>query len=359
MIALTDVAHPWEARGDIGCVIGRSVIDQDHFILGIIKFAKRIETGRKRLAAVVRANNYRDERRARQRTKRQSGVVLPELFPKRVKRFLRLPLPGYNPKAQTRDSLTAGKPFVRPGKENRSGKTALHHAIDVPTEHFGLFLLRMPEGVHAEFAKNQRPFFRQILQPQQVALKIRLIVQVNVETAKVDVLGKEIFGWRISRVGKKRGRIKRPPDPHQFLHKFHYAARPEPAHHGAGDLVSHEITENRRVTRIGIYCDANSLCDFMACSSLPQKLDMLRPWQCDERTHAGSGATIEKPSRGDMIDPHDVEAGLAHQRQVGFNLSLPSEIISVCVRLEWSVGNPLNEKFFVALEKEFRDSANP
>src|ERR687892_1418572 len=117
MIALTDVAHPWEPRGDIGCVIGRSVIDEDHFILGIIKFAQRIETGRERLAAVVRANNYRDERRARQRTKRQSGVVLPELFPKRVKRLLRLPLPGYDPECPIRDFLPAGKPFVRPGKE--------------------------------------------------------------------------------------------------------------------------------------------------------------------------------------------------------------------------------------------------
>src|SRR6266545_8267923 len=86
---------------------------------------------------------------------------------------------------------------------------------------------------------------------------------------------------------------------------------------------------------------------------------MLRPRQCDEHTHAGSGATIKKPLRWDMINPHNVEAGLAHQRQIDVDLFRPSEIISLCIRFERSVGNPFDKKFLVSFEKEFRNRPNP
>src|SRR5437016_11450081 len=101
-----------------------------------------------------------------------------------------------------------------------------------------------------------------------------------------------------------------------------------------------------------------SFSNLTARFSLGQKLDMLRPWQCDEHTHAGTCATIEKPSRWNMVDPHHVEAGLAHQRQIGVNLLRSSEIISVCVRLERTIGDPFKKKFPIAFEKEFRDRAN-
>src|ERR1700688_3645303 len=48
--------------------------------------------------------------------------------------------------------------------------------------------LRMPDRGHAEFAQNERPFFSQILQSQQVFLKVALVVQVNVEAEKIDIL---------------------------------------------------------------------------------------------------------------------------------------------------------------------------
>ena len=178
----------------------------------------------------------------------------------------------------------------------------------MPAEHFGLFLLRIPDGVHAEFAENQRPFLRQILQPQQVTFEVPLIVQVNVETAKIDVLREKIFGWRIRGVGKKRSGVNCPPHPNQFLDKFHHPARAKPAHHGAGNFVSNKISENRRVARISTHSCTHCFSNLTARFSLGQKLDMLRPWQCNEHTHAATCATIEKPSRWNMIDPHHVEA---------------------------------------------------
>ena len=84
---------------------------------------------------------------------------------------------------------------------------------------------------------------------------------------------------------------------------------------------------------------------------------MLRPWQGDKHTHAGSGATIEKPLRWDMINPHHVEADLAHQCQIGIDLFRSSEIISLCVRFERSVGNPFNKKFSGRLRKRISQLA--
>ena len=174
---------------------------------------------------------------------RQCGILLTKLFLKREEGFLRFPLPCDDPECPIADFLSTGKPFVRPGKKNRAGKTAFHHAIDMPAEHFSLLVLRMPDRIQAEFAKDQRTLFRQILQTQQVAFEIALIVQVNIETGKIDVLRQEIFGRWISGVGKKNIRIHATSDPNQFLYEFCDAACPEPTHHRARNFIADEVTE--------------------------------------------------------------------------------------------------------------------
>src|SRR5439155_20784470 len=101
-----------------------------------------------------------------------------------------------------RKYLPSRKPLHRPGEKNRSGKTAFNHAVNVPTEHFGMLVLRMPDRVHAEFNNNKRMFTGEILQPQQVTFEIALIVKVNVETGKIGILREQIFGGRIRRIRK-------------------------------------------------------------------------------------------------------------------------------------------------------------
>ena len=109
------------------------------------------------------------------------------------------------------DLLFAGVPFVGPGEKNRSGQTAAHDAVDVPAEHFGLLVFAVANRVHPEFAEHERFFFRQILQSQQILFEIALVVQVNVETAEIDILRQEIFCRRITRVGKENIRIASRP----------------------------------------------------------------------------------------------------------------------------------------------------
>ena len=144
---------------------------------------------------------------------RQAGAVSPQFFFKRVEGLLGFALPRDDAKCPVCDFLAAGEPFIRPCEKNGSSQAAFYHAIDVPSEHFGLFVLRMPDGVHAEFAQDKRMLPGEILQPQQVTLEILLVMKVDIKTAKIGILRQQIFGWRIRGVGKQRIGINRAPDP--------------------------------------------------------------------------------------------------------------------------------------------------
>src|SRR5262249_9491225 len=71
------------------------------------------------------------------------------------------------------------------------------------------------------------------------------------------------------------------------------------------------------------------------------------------------GATVEKPARRRMINPQNVQTGLAHQRQIDVYLLRRPEIIPIRVRLERPVRDALNEEFLFAFEKELRPGSNP
>src|SRR5438874_11555892 len=135
-------------------------------------------------------------------TMRKNGVVLPEFFAQGMKRFFWLPIARDKSECPISDLLFAGVPFVGPGKENRASEPTFDHAIDVPAQHFGLLILAVPDRVHPEFAQDERTIFGQILKTKEIALEIALLMQVNVEAKKIDVLRKQKFCRRISGVGK-------------------------------------------------------------------------------------------------------------------------------------------------------------
>src|SRR5207244_10635892 len=84
---------------------------------------------------------------------------------------------------------------------------------------------------------------RQILQPQQVAFEITLMMQVNVEAKEIDILRKQIFGRWIRRVRKENLRIDGASDSNQLFDKLGDASHAEPAHHRARNFVTDQITK--------------------------------------------------------------------------------------------------------------------
>ena len=216
----------------------------------------------------------------------------------------------------------------------------------------------MPDGVHAEFAQDQRTLAGEILQPQQVTLEIALVVQVNIETAEVGVLRQEIFRWRIRGIGKERLRINCAANPNQFLYKFNHATRAEPACHGAGDFVPNEVTENCRMPRVRLNGCANVLRNLFAERSFTQELDMFFPGQRHQHAHPSSSATIQEPAGRRMINSHHIQASPPHESQIDIDLLRPAKIISFGIRLERSVRNAFDKKLPVAVGKKFRSRAN-
>src|SRR5437016_8128468 len=119
---------------------------------------------------------------------RQRRIVLTKPVAQRAERLLRLALARNDSKSPVHYFVAAGKPFVRPGKQNRPGQSALGHAFDVPAQHFRLFVLRVANRVHSELAQDERTLAGQILQEQKVALEIEMIVEINIKTEKIDIL---------------------------------------------------------------------------------------------------------------------------------------------------------------------------
>jgi hypothetical protein len=59
-----------------------------------------------------------------------------------------------------------------------------------------------------------------------------------------------------------------------------------------------------------------------------------------------------------MINPHNVQTGLAHEAEIDIDLLGPSEIVPFGVRLERTVRDAFDEKLFVTLQEKFRGRAN-
>src|SRR5690349_8602847 len=102
---------------------------------------------------------------------RKGRIILAEFLAQRVERFFWATIARDDAECPIGHFLPAGKPLVRPGKQNRSGQSAFRDALDVPAEHLGLLVLRMANRVHSELAENERTFLGQILQPQEVTLE--------------------------------------------------------------------------------------------------------------------------------------------------------------------------------------------
>ncbi len=288
---------------------------------------------------------------------RQCRVISSKLCSQIVEDLFRFACAGDDSESPISDLLLAGEPFVGPGKKDGSGQPALHHAVHMPAEHFRLLIFRVANRVHAEFTQDERPVFREILQAQQIAFEISLVVQVNVEAAEIAVLRQKKLRRRIARIREKHIRIGLAADSNQLLDEFRHTPHAQPAHHRAGNLVADEIPEDRWMPAIRGHRLFHHRDDLFP--RLPaQELDMFRPGQRDENAHARRRATIQEPERRDVIDPDDVQSRFPHLREVALHLCGRAEVMPFRVRSEGPVGYALNEEFLVAFEKKFCDRAN-
>src|SRR6516164_5309389 len=84
------------------------------------------------------------------------------------------------------DLVAAGVPIIRPGEDECAGQTHQEGLPDVAGQELRLFLLAVPERVHADLPQEQRLIADEVLEAEQVAAKGFQIVQVDVESQEVE-----------------------------------------------------------------------------------------------------------------------------------------------------------------------------
>ena len=106
------------------------------------------------------------------------------------------------------------------------------------------------------------------------------------------------------------------------------------------------------------YRNADRFGNLFADGSFAQKLYVFCPGKSHKDAYSGNGTTIKKPARRRMVNPHNIETNLAHERKIDVHLLSSSQVIFFGVRLEGSIRDSLHKKLSVTLKKEFRDWAN-
>jgi hypothetical protein len=147
--------------------------------------------------------------------------------------------------------MTTDAPVIGIGKDHQSRETTAKGRLDLPREHLALFVLALALRVGAEFAKDQRLGVRLHLEPGEVILEWPAMMQIDIETEEIDVLGPEELGGRIIRNRTEAVRILRPGDFHQLLDEVGDPADSAPADDIRRNLVDQAVGKYRRVPHAG------------------------------------------------------------------------------------------------------------
>ena len=103
--------------------------------------------------------------------------------------------------------MTAGEPFVRPGKDEGAGDAGLECGVHLPRQDAPLFLLSLAERIDTEFGQHQRLVEGDIVQPRDVSAEGGLVVQIDVEADEISEVDGQVFGRWIISVADKRLRM--------------------------------------------------------------------------------------------------------------------------------------------------------
>ncbi len=150
---LHDFLHCGEAGGDLLGVVRGAVIHEHHLVIRIVDGEKRLQAGGNSSVSIVRADDHRDSRVGRQPNPVSNRRASTPLLRQRSVGFLRSAIPRHETKSPICYLRAAGKPFIGPGKQNRSRSASLHDAIHMPSQHLRLLRLGVADCVHAKLPK--------------------------------------------------------------------------------------------------------------------------------------------------------------------------------------------------------------
>ena len=316
-VRLPVVAHRGKARGDVRHAVRRAVVDQQDFVVGIVKFLERFERPGQRLPAVVAADDHGDLRIAREC---RQGAVAAEDRGDFVERRLGRAIASDQPKGPVADRMPAREPLVRERKHARPGQTAAEDLVEVHGDQLGLLLVAVSDRVDAVLAQDQRSLVCLVRQALQVAAELLALVQVDVHGVEVHVARPQVLrGW-VAREGHQRVRVFLTRHVGQLVDEALDACRSEPTYDVGRDLVDDAEREHGRMRAASLGRGAHVRAARFAIGRVLEETAVLRPGHIDEHLEPEGVRGVEQLARRHMIDANRVRSQAADEAEVGFHL---------------------------------------
>ncbi len=185
--------------GDVSRRVLRAVVDDDDLEAGVVEVAG---VSKALVEGVLGVEGTHDDR--------HRGPVVVEVAHRSpvpaTGDVERGPWPAFGigqTETPTLDLLVAHPPVVGPREEARSRDPSLDRHLELPVERLGLSLFArfVRTGGQPEFAEDERPVAREVLEPGQIAPELGAFLEVDVERDEVDATQLEVLRRRVVRVG--------------------------------------------------------------------------------------------------------------------------------------------------------------
>ena len=237
--------------------IARSVIDHDHFVIGILQLFQRPQTIADRSRPVVSTHHHRHPRPGHLPPKGH----FPKGPPHRPQGRLGPPRPVRYPKLPVLYLRPAPIPFIGPGIHKDPGAPVGKHRPDLPVEHLRLLALPVATTVQTQLRHHQRPAPGQVVQARQIRIQTFVRFQIHIERQKIQKRQLQIFRRGIIDIRHQALGILRLCPSIEPLQKPFQLAPSVPPHDRGRDLVADCVTEQRRVARQRPHLPAHHLLD--------------------------------------------------------------------------------------------------
>ena len=262
---------------DLGAVIGRPVVDDDHFVVRVVELAQARETGGQCLLAVVGAHDDGNAGPWEVGGEGQLGEGLAD----GGERSLGPAIAVDQAEVPVVDVESAAVPLVRPREHEDPRRPAGEGAADLPVERAGLRFLAVTSAVEAGLGDDQGPVAADVLEPREIGLELRTGLQEDVEADDVDERKLEVLRARVVDVGDERPGVACLGVVVEVLQESLDPPPSVPADDRGRDLVADRVAEHGGMAGAGPDPLANPLADRLDPLVVVQEGDVLLPRQTD------------------------------------------------------------------------------
>jgi len=131
-----------------------------------------------------------------------------------------------------------------------------------------------------------------------------------------------------------------------------------PAHHVGRDFIADQISEDGGVLPTVAHSGEHGFPDLFLGLAAVEKCNVLRPRKPDQELQTHLLGSVEQPDRRHGEDPHGVDTGFSHQREIGIDHSRFRELGAMTALWEGAIRDPLDEVFSFSNKKELALNAD-